>query len=241
MARLPRLSLADVPQHVIQRGNNRQATFFADEDYTAYLDKLSDYGETYGVAIHAFVLMTNHVHLLMTPSTPTGVSQLMQSLGRTYVRYINHSYRRSGTLWEGRYKSTLVDEERYLLTLSRYIELNPVRARMVRHPRDYLWSSYHHNAGDKDIGLIAPHGCYEALGEGVEARRKAYRALFRQQIPAATLDEIRMNTNKGWVLGNDRFRAEIERMSGRRAGPLHRGGDRKSKAYRQAAKGVASQ
>ena len=233
MARLPRLNLPDVPLHVIQRGNNRQAIFFADDDYAVYLDKLKEYGDKYHVAIHAFVLMTNHVHLLMTPSAKIGISQLMQSLGRYYVRYINQSYGRTGTLWEGRYKSTLVDEDRYLLTLSRYIELNPVRARMAPHPRDYPWSSYHHNAGDKTIGLITPHACYEALGDDVEARRKAYRALFRRHIPAATLDAIRLNTNRGWVLGNDRFRAEIEAMAGQRAMPLPRGGDRRSKAYRE--------
>ena len=160
----------------------------------------------------------------------------MQSLGRSYVRYINGSYGRTGTLWEGRYKSTLVDEERYLLALSRYIELNPVRARMVRRPRAYPWSSYRHNAGDKDIDLITPHPCYEALADDAEARREAYRALFRRPVPEATLDAIRASTNRGWVLGNDRFKAEIEAMTGRRASPSPRGGDRKSKAYREAAK-----
>jgi putative transposase len=236
MARLPRLNLADVPQHVIQRGNNRQATFFADEDYATYLDKLREYADKYQVAVHAFVLMTNHVHLLMTPSTDTGVSQLMQSLGRYYVRYINHTYRRSGTLWEGRYKSTLVDEEAYLLTVSRYIELNPVRAQMVSRPRDYPWSSYHRNALGKDIKLVTPHPVYTALGGDDAARRKAYQALFRRQIPSPVLYAIRQSTNRGWVLGDDRFKAEVEEMAGRRATPKPKGGDRKSKAYLESAR-----
>ena len=134
MPRLPRLNLAGVPQHVVQRGNNRQVCFFVEQDYVVYLDKLKYYAKQYQVDVHAFVLMTNHVHLLMTPNTDKGVSQLMQSLGRYYVRYINQTYNRTGTLWEGRYKSTLVDSEVYLLLVSRYIELNPVRANMVEHP-----------------------------------------------------------------------------------------------------------
>ena len=232
MARLARLNLAGVPQHIIQRGNNRQATFFCDDDYAVYLDKLQQYGKKYKVALHAYVLMTNHVHLLMTPCTSSGASQLMQSLGRYYVRYINQTYRRSGTLWEGRYKSTLVDEERYFLTVSRYIELNPVRAKMVEHPKDYPWSSYPHNALGQDIDLITSHSCYNALGADRELRATAYRGLFENHIQPSTLQEIRINTNKGWVLGNDKFKDEIEKMTGRRAAPKPRGGDRKSSHYR---------
>lgn len=143
MARLPRLNLPNIPQHVVQRGNNRQVCFFSEQDYTLYLDKLKDYAKKCHVNEHAFVLMTNHVHLLMTPETEKGVSQLMQSLGRYYVMYINKTYQRTGTLWEGRYKSksTVVDSEKYFLLVSRYIELNPVRANMVEHPAEYPWSS----------------------------------------------------------------------------------------------------
>ena len=143
MARLPRLNLPNIPQHVVQRGNNRQVCFFSEQDYTVYLDKLKDYAKKCHVNEHAFVLMTNHVHLLMTPETEKGVSQLMQSLGRYYVMYINKTYQRTGTLWEGRYKSksTVVDSEKYFLLVSRYIELNPVRANMVEHPAEYPWSS----------------------------------------------------------------------------------------------------
>ena len=127
MARLPRLSVAGVPQHVVQRGNNRQACFFDGQDYAVYLDKLKEYSAKQGVRVHSYVLMTNHVHLLMTPEEPQGISRLMQALGRYYVRYVNQTYKRTGTLWEGRYKSTLIDGERYFLIVSRYIELNPVR------------------------------------------------------------------------------------------------------------------
>jgi putative transposase len=142
MARPPRLNLPNIPQHVTQHGNNRQACFFEEQDYAVYLDNLKKYSQKYRVSIHSFVLMTNHVHLLLMPETAGGVSQLFQALGRYYVRYINQTYNRTGTLWEGRYKSSLVDSKTYFLTVSRYIELNPVRAKMVSHPAKYPWSSY---------------------------------------------------------------------------------------------------
>jgi putative transposase len=233
MARLPRLNLPNIPQHVIQRGNNRHICFFTKQDYAVYLDKLRLYADKFQVSVHAFTLMTNHVHLLMTPSTEKGVSQLMQSLGRCYVMYINKIHKRSGTLWEGRYKSTLVDSEHYFLTVSRYIELNPVRANMVQHPADYPWTSYHHNALDKHIQLITPHSCYEALGKGPEERKRAYKDLFAQQIPELSLEEIRTSTNKAWVLGEDRFKQQIETATGRRVNPLPQGGDRKSEIFHQ--------
>ncbi|WP_416307551.1 transposase [Neptunicella sp. SCSIO 80796] len=232
MARLPRLNLPNIPQHVIQRGNNRQACFFTDDDYVVYLDKLKDYANKYSVKVHAYILMTNHVHLLMTPDTEKGVSQLMQSLGRYYVRYINQTYKRSGTLWEGRYKSTIVDSEQYLLLVSRYIELYPVRANMVRHPAEYPWSSYHGNALDKDIVLLTSHPAYLALSKNLDERKNVYRALFNSHIPELTIKEIRDATNKAWVLGDNRFRQEIQQQTGRRTFPQSRGGDRKSKGYK---------
>jgi putative transposase len=232
MARLPRLNLPGIPQHVVQRGNNRQVSFFAEQDYTIYLDKLKEYGKKYKVAVHAYVLMTNHVHLLLTPETEKGVSQLMQALGRYYVMYVNKTYQRSGTLWEGRYKSTLVDSENYFLLVSRYIELNPVRAGMVNHPAEYPWSSYRGNALDFDIGLLTTHNCYEALGVNDDERQNAYRALFDYYIEDLALQEIRDATNKAWVLGENRFKQQIELQAGRRASPLRKGGDRKSKLYR---------
>ncbi|GAA3534147.1 transposase [Zobellella aerophila] len=234
MPRLPRLNLPDIPQHVVQRGNNRQVSFFIEQDYAVYLDKLKEYAKKYQADVHAYVLMTNHVHLLMTPHTEKGISQLMQSLGRYYVRYVNQTHRRTGTLWEGRYKSGLVDSENYLLLVSRYIELNPVRANMVQHPAEYPWSSYQGNALDKVIDLITPHSIYLSLGKDDEQRKAQYRELFKYHIPDLSLKEIRDATNKAWVLGNERFRQQIEIQTGRRAAPLPRGGDRKSQKYKEA-------
>ena len=232
MARLPRLNLPGIPQHVIQRGNNHQPCFFSEQDYVVYLDKLNEYSKKYSVQIHSYILMTNHVHLLLTPEESDGVSRLLQSLGRYYVRYINQTYQRSGTLWEGRFKSTLVDSERYLLTVSRYIELNPVRAKMVEHPAQYPWSSYQKNALGKDINLITPHLCYLSLGTTDKERQAAYQALFAAKIHNKTLLEIRNATNKAWVLGENSFKKQIEEQTGRRASPSLRGGDRKSAQYK---------
>ncbi len=232
MARLPRLNLPDIPQHVIQRGNNKQVSFFDDKDYAVYLDKLKLYSKKYSVAVHSYVLMTNHVHLLITPETEQGVSQMMQALGRYYVRYINQTYGRTGTLWEGRYKSTLVDSDNYFLTVSRYIELNPVRAGMVAHPAEYTWSSYQYNALGKSIELITPHILYQGLAKTDKTRQKRYTALFDKMIPDSTLEEIRHSINRAWVLGDERFKQQIEKQTGRRASPLTRGGDRKSEGYR---------
>lgn len=224
MARLPRLSIPGCPQHVIQRGNNRQACFFADQDYSVYLDKLKDSAIKHNVEIHAFVLMTNHVHLLMTASSTDGISQVMQNLGRYYVRYINQTYQRTGTLWEGRFKSTLVDSEKYLLTLYRYIELNPVRANMVAAPSEYPWSSYHANAGDRNISLITPHGLYLALGNNEAERKSAYQSLFVSGLSENTIQTIRNATNKAWVLGDDSFIEQVSNTLPRRAKPSTQGG-----------------
>ena len=232
MARLPRLNLPGIPQHVIQRGNNRQVSFFNDTDYAVYLDKLKLYSEKYSVVVHSYVLMTNHVHLLMKPETEQGVSQVMQALGRYYVRYINQTYGRTGTLWEGRYKSTLVDSDNYFLTVSRYIELNPVRAGMVAHPAEYPWSSYQYNALGKPIELITPHFLYQALAKTDKTRQKRYSALFDKTIPDYTLEEIRHSINRAWVLGDERFKQQIEKQTGRRTSSLTRGGDRRSEEYR---------
>lgn len=232
MARLPRLYVPGCSHHVIQRGNNRQACFFDEMDYAVYLKKLRDASDKYQVSVHAYVLMTNHVHLLVTPSDELGMSRMMQSLGRYYVRYVNKAYRRSGTLWEGRYKSTLVDNDNYLLTVSRYIELNPVRAAMVQHPSEYPWSSYRSNAMGKAIELITPHALYQQLGDTCEQRQANYCQLFRGRIADYTLAEIREATNKAWVLGSDRFKKEIELVANRRAESMGWGGDRRSKVYR---------
>ena len=232
MARQPRFVLLGQPQHVIQRGNNRSVIFVADEDYRKYMEILAEACERFECDVHAYVLMTNHVHLLVTPYREDGISKLMQSLGRKYVQYFNYQYGRSGTLWEGRYKSTLLDSERYLLTCYRYIELNPVRAGMVEHPSQYPWSSYGVNAKGKTSDSVVPHELYLRLGATNKARRQAYRELFKVHIGSERLMEIREATNKAWVLGNDRFKQEIEAMTERQVSPRARGGDRRSEEYR---------
>ena len=216
MARLPRVCPVGVPQHVIQRGNNRQVCFASEQDFAAYAGWLKEYSKKYQVEIHAWVLMTNHVHLLCTPRAENAVSLMMQSLGRSYVQYFNFSYKRTGTLWEGRFKSCLVQEENYLLQLYRYIELNPVRAGMVEQPSDYIWSSYQINALGKISELCTPHLLYLALGSGAIERQLNYRELFKYHVEGKLLEEIRSAANKGMALGNERFEAEIESLTGRR-------------------------
>jgi putative transposase len=230
MARLPRYVLPGQPQHVIQRGNNRGVIFFAEEDYVFYLACLREACDQHGSAVHAYVFMTNHVHLLLTPDTSSSIAKVMQSVGRRYVQYVNYTYRRTGTLWEGRYKATLIDSEHYLLICSRYIELNPVRAGMVAHPGDYPWSSYRaHAHGQSDV-VLHDHPLYLALGNTDRARQDAYRELFNVQLDPETVHLIRESTNKAWALGNDRFRQEIEAALQRRTRPLPRGGARRQNA-----------
>ena len=216
MARLSRVSPVGVPQHVIQRGNNRQVCFASEDDMKAYLSWLAEYAKKYQVDVHAWVLMTNHVHLLCTPQAPSAISSMMQSLGRVYVRYFNYSYQRSGTLWGGRYKSCIVESEEYLLHLYRYIELNPVRAGMVADPSGYSWSSYQCNGLGKASGLRAPHRLYQELGGNKQQRMERYRALFSAHVDGVLLDEIRRCVNRGLVLGNERFSQQIEQLTGKR-------------------------
>lgn len=223
MARLTRLCLPDIPQHIIQRGTNRQVCFASEEDFVAYSYWLTESASKYDVEIHAWVLMTNHVHLLVTPKTSEGVSRMMQTLGRHYVRYFNCTYRRTGTLWEGRFKSCVVNAEEYLLICQRYIELNPVRAGMVVSPEAYVWSSYRANGLGRATKLWTPHWVYNRLGKTVEERAKAYRALFSGHLDKKALDEIRVASNKGMALGSDKFKQEIEALSGRRVTPKKRG------------------
>jgi putative transposase len=223
MARKPRFNVVGNPQHVIQRGNNRQATFFAEEDYRFYLDSLRQAARKYDCAIHAYVLMTNHVHLLVTQGQVESISRLMQSVGRRYVQYINHTYKRSGTLWEGRHKASLIQSDQYLLACMRYIELNPVRADMVKMPEDYKWSSHRTNAQGAKDELLTPYTEYEALGSTPEQKQEAYRALFNAQLDPETLAEVRTALNGELVTGTGRFKAEIETMLGRRVQPGKRG------------------
>ena len=227
MARLRRLFLPGQPLHVIQRGNNRESIFAAEEDYRRYLRYLRHAAEEQGLAIHAYVLMTNHVHLLVTPGTESAVSKTMQSVGRRYVQYFNHTYGRTGTLWEGRYKSTLIDSEAYLFTCMRYIEMNPVRAAMIERTDDYRWSSYRRNALGELDAMVSPHPLYQGLGRADSDRQEAYRTLFLTPIPDDGVAAIRHATNKAWALGDSRFADKVSALAHRRAGPLARGRPRK--------------
>ena len=209
MPRRPRIKLAGVPQHIVQRGVNREPCFFADEDYHSYLHWLKKAAKDWHCTIHAYVLMTNHVHLLITPETTDGIAKLMQSVGRRYVQYINHSYKRTGTLWEGRYRSSVIQAETYLLACMRYIELNPVRANMVQDLGQYTWSSYRHNALDQANNVITPHTLYQSLGLNPERRQAAYRNLFRSELDEDAIKDIRLALTQSQPLGSKNFSEEI--------------------------------
>lgn len=219
MPRRPRLTLPNVPLHLIQRGNNRQICFVADEDFRFYLTWLRDYAGNTGCRIHAYALMTNHVHLLVSAERGEAPGEMMKALGQRYVQYFNRTYRRSGTLWEGRYRSCLTQAEDYLLACQRYIELNPVRAGMVAHPAEYRWSSYRANAQGEEDALVRPHEVYQALGADAASRQSSYRELFRQELDPGVVDEIRRATIGNFALGSARFGAEVAAASGRRATP----------------------
>lgn len=232
MARLTRYVVPGQPQHIIQRGNNRQAIFSGEDDYQFFRDAVVEAAGKYGLAIHAYVWMTNHVHILATPEFGHSISKVFQSVGRRYVQYFNSTYHRTGTLWEGRYRATVVDSERYLLTLMRYIELNPVRADMVEHPGDYPWSSYRrnaHGASGANAAWIVPHDEYLRLDHNDVKRQGAYRELFRTAISGKDLREIQACTHKGWALGSERFREQIEALGQRRAASKGVGRPRKVK------------
>lgn len=227
MARLPRYIVPGQPLHIIQRGNNRSVIFVADDDYLFYLECLAEAAKRAGCDIHAYVLMTNHVHLLVTPHGKESVAKLLQSVGRRYVRYFNQTHLRTGTLWEGRYKATLIDSEAYLLACYRYIELNPVRAGMVSQPSDYFWSSCRCHADGVEDARLTEHALYRALGLTDAGRRAAYRDLLNTGLGEREMVAIREATNKAWVLGNDRFKAEIAALVGRRVSPLPKGRPRR--------------
>jgi len=205
MARGPRLELLGVPLHVIQRGNNRGACFVSDDEYRRYLDYLRAAAARFDCAVHAYVLMTNHVHLLLTPHERHAVSRLMQQLGRRYVRRFNESHDRTGTLWEGRFRSSVINSERYFLVCQRYIEYNPLRAGMVRLARDYVWSSYRHHAEGRPDPLLTEHECYLQLGRTAADRMDAYRILCAETISSDDVDSIRASVNRGRPLGTVRF------------------------------------
>ena len=216
MARLPRLTLPGYPHHVIQRGNNRQAIFASRADYLTLLDLLAENASKFGVAIHAYVLMSNHFHLLVTPQSSDGLPQLMQAVGRSYVRYFNTAQKRSGTLWEGRYKSTLIQAERYLLACMVYIELNPVRAGLVPHAADYPWSSFGHYTGQRNDKFITPHTLVWELGNTPFAREAAYAELVQSGLGVGQQAALTDSTLSGWALGEPDFVAELQKRTVRR-------------------------
>lgn len=216
MPRRARVLLPGVPIHLIQRGNNRSACFYADEDYRFYLDHLTEQAVKHGCTLHAYCLMTNHVHLLLTPQRENSLGGMMKAQGQRYVQYVNRTYRRSGTLWEGRFRSCILQDEAYVLACYRYIELNPVRACMVEHPAEYRWSSYRANAQGEAAKGLQPQALYLALGNNEEVRRMAYRELYRHELEPGLVDEIRQATNGNFALGDQRFVVEVERMLGRR-------------------------
>ncbi|MDP3480899.1 MAG: transposase [Desulfoprunum sp.] len=227
MPRRPRIIIPGNPVHVIQRGNNRQACFYAEEDCLLYLDWLKEYAINAGCALHAYVLMTNHVHLLLTPAEQGSPAMLMKSLGQRYVQYVNRTYRRSGTLWEGRFRSCMAQQENYLLLCHRYIELNPVRAGIVAHPGEYRWSSYRGNAQGESSNILHHHPVYMGLGRTDTDRQTAYRELFRHELEPGVIDDIRKATNGNYALGSERFKKEISEVAGRRATPGKSGRPRK--------------
>ena len=230
VARQPRLDLPGIPQHVVQRGNDRNACFAAPIDYSQYLQELREASIKHACAIHAYVLMTNHVHLLATPAEPGAISRMMQAVGRRYVGSFNARYRRTGTLWEGRFKAALVDTARYVLACYRYIELNPVRAIMVEEPSAYPWTSYHANALGRSNPLLTPHDTYLALGENDTTRQAAYRAWVTGTFDDAEWSELRQHTQQQRAWGSDRLRQQVEALTSRAATVRPRGRPRKPPA-----------
>ncbi len=216
MPRRPRFAVTDFPLHVVQRGNDRGACFFDDIDYVLYLRALRGAAAHYRVHVHAYVLMTNHVHLLVTPLKSGAVSRLMQSVGARYVRHVNDARPRTGTLWEGRYKACLVARDEHVLAACRYIDLNPVRAGIVTHPMAYPWSSHAVLTGARSDPWIVPHPALEQLGRAVGP---AYSAWCAQGSPALELEHIRGATASELAFGGDAFKREIEAATGRRVRP----------------------
>ena len=216
MARLPRLTVAGYSHHVIQRGNNRQAIVKADADREVLLELLGENAKKHQVAINAYVLMDNHFHLLLTPETGEGVPLMMQAVGRRYVRYFNDRYQRSGTLWEGRYKSTLIQTDRYLLACMAYLDLNPVRVGLVGDPRQYAWSSHRHFIGHVNDRRVTPHALYWALGNTPFAREVAYTELVHAGLVMDEQEAITQATLQGWALGDAGFVDELQKRTSRR-------------------------
>ncbi|WP_293777724.1 transposase [uncultured Oxalicibacterium sp.] len=223
MARLPRLVVPHQPHHVIQRGVDRQVIFHDTADHLFFLACLRDAARRFQVAIHAYVLMPNHLHLLVTPADQTGLARMMQWIGRHYVPHFNQKYHRSGTLWQGRYRTAVLDAERYLMLCSRYIDLNPVRAGLVAHAGEYPWSSYQHHVGIKSDALVTDHALYWALGNTPFEREAAYKRLIEEGLDEQEVRMLSEATLKGWALGSDQFKNGLEKQAKRRVQPSRRG------------------
>lgn len=223
MARLPRLTLAGQPHHLIQRGNNRQPIFVDRDDRVRLLELLEESAPRLGIALHAYVLMDNHFHLLATPATGEGLGLWMQSVGRRYVRHFNDRHGRTGTLWEGRFRSSLIQTERYLLACMVYMDLNPVRAGMVAEAREHPWSSHAHYAGLRHDRLLTPHPLYWALGNTPFAREAAYAELVRGGVPEADRLLLTDATLHGWATGDRDFLAALQKSTPRRVGKARAG------------------
>jgi putative transposase len=216
MARLPRLSLPGYPHHIIQRGNNRQAIATCVADYQTLLALIDDNARKFGVALHAYVLMDNHFHLLATPETEQALPQMMQAIGRRYVRYFNDSQGRSGTLWEGRYRSTVIQPDPWLLACMAYVDLNPVRHGLVAQVRDYPWSSHGHYAGLRVDRVVTPHPLFWTLGNTPFAREAAYAEMVHAGVTADRQLALTQSTLSGWALGDAAFVAELQSRTERR-------------------------
>jgi len=223
MARLPRLTLPDYPHHIIQRGNNRQAIFNTSADYLYFLELLHENIKKFRISIHAYVLMGTHFHLLVTPQTDTGLPQMMQAVGRSYVRYFNDLQGRTGTLWEGRYRSTLIQADQYLLTCMAYIDLNPVRAGMVPDPKDYPWSSHGHYVGLRSDKLITPHPLFWSLANTPFGREAAYFDRVQAGISPDSQAALTKATLSGWALGEAAFVADLQKQTTRRIQKIQAG------------------
>ena len=227
MARLPRLNLVDVPQHIVQVGHNNLPCFFDEQDYQFYLQSLKIAADQCRVEVHAYVLLPNMIQIIGSPKLPRAISSMMQSLGRRYVQYVNHRYRRSGTLWAGRYKSSLIDSEAYLLTCYRYVELKPLVLGLSEEPLEYRWSSFHYHTGLVEDHLIVDHPLYLALGDTQLERGQAYSRLFRYSFDARLREYIAETVKLGQVLGGDAFKEKIENIAQQRVRPLKPGRPRK--------------
>ena len=227
MPRRTRMYIPGLPYHIVQRGNNREVCFIEPENYQYYLVLWQELAKRYGVSVHAYCLMTNHIHFLVTPQSESAISNTMKVVGSRYAQYINLLYKRTGTLWEGRHRSSLVHSEKYLLTCYRYIELNPVRAGMVNRPEEYRWSSYGVNAWG-DESWLTPHDEYRQLGETTDERCHAYRELFKHHLSEVDLHRIRNAAYYCHPVGDDRFRQQIEEKYGIKLGQMRRGRPRQN-------------